>query len=448
MDDPVSYVSLHIPLVSGYGFDWQVVAWFGGVVLLLVCSALISGSEVAYFALSRKDIDTITNVSLRKRVERLLSHPKRLLATILISNNAVNLAIVILSGFITGFFFTNSDLPAWLIFLVQVVFVTFLILLFGEVLPKVYATKYPGGFLRVMSRPLYILSVALRWLSDPLVISTSLIDRRIRKKNTSISADDLSAVIDFTSDTSITEEEKKIWKGIVEFGTIEVKETMTPRTDVMALEMDTPYKEVLAFILDSGYSRIPVYKSSFDKVVGILYIKDLLPYLDKEDFNWQSLLRPVYYVPEKKMIDDLLKEFQAKKIHLAVVVDEYGGTSGIITLEDVIEEIVGEINDEFDDEQIVYSRLDDENFVFEGKTSLVNMCRILDIDYSTIEEYAGDAESIAGLILQLNGSLPEKNQVIDCNHLRFTIESVDKKRIKRIKVTLLQPDPTGNTSYE
>lgn len=448
MDDPASYVSLHIPLISGSGFDWQLIAWFGGVVLLLICSALISGSEVAYFALSRKDIDAITTVGLRKRVERLLAHPKRLLATILISNNAVNLAIVILSGFITGFFFVESDLPSWLIFLVQVVLVTFMILLFGEVLPKVYATKYPGGFLRIMSGPLYILSVALRWLSDPLVISTSLIDRRIRKKNTSISADDLSAVIDFTSDTSITEEEKKIWKGIVEFGTIEVKETMTPRTDVMALEITTPYKEVLAFILDSGYSRIPVYKSSFDKVVGILYIKDLLPHLDKDDFNWQSLLRPVYYVPEKKMIDDLLKEFQAKKIHMAVVVDEYGGTSGIITLEDVIEEIVGEINDEFDDEQIVYSRLDDENFVFEGKTSLVNMCRILDIDYNMVEEYAGDTESIAGLVLQLNGSLPEKNQVIDCNQLRFTIESVDRKRIKRIKVTLLQPDPTGNTSYE
>lgn len=441
MDDPLSYRSGLLAML--FTWDWSASLSVGALLLLLVSSGLISGSEVAFFSLTEKDLDEIKQDGLRKRIRDLLNRPKKLLATLLIANNSVNLAIVILSGIITTPIFEAAQLPDWLLFALQIVLVTFLILLFGEVIPKVYASKYPGFFVHRLNGPLAVLNTLFSPVTRPLVASTNFLDKRLsRLAQKSLSSDELSAVIDMTQDETITDEEKKIWKGIVEFGTIEVKETMTPRTDVMALDITLPFPEAMKKILDSGYSRIPVYTDSLDKIEGILYIKDLLPHIDSENFDWTTLLRPAYFVPEKKKIDDLLKEFQAKKNHIAIVVDEYGGSSGIITLEDVIEEIVGEINDEFDDEQIVYSRLDDENFVFEGKTPLINLCRILEIEYAEIEEFVGDAESLAGLVLQLNGQIPEKNQVIPCGKLIFTVESVDKRRIKRVKVNI------GNNSVE
>lgn len=437
MDDPYSktiHLSPAIFLIGTFdaGHFWSFIA----IAILLVLSALMSGSEVSYFSLSSKQIDELTNESLKKKIQSILSKPKKLLATILIANNAVNLAIVIISGFLTDYFFESSQLPFWVEFIIQVVAVTFIILLFGEVLPKVYATYDPMSIAKLMINPMLFLNKALSWLSTPLMLSSSFIDKRLRKKEKSVSAGHLSAVIDLTQDESVTEEEKRIWKGIVEFGTISVKETMKPRIDVMAVDISITFNELLDEILKAGYSRIPVYEDTFDHVKGVLYIKDLLPYLEeKNDFEWQKLMRPPFYVPENKKIDDLLKEFQAKKMHMAIVVDEFGGSSGIVTLEDIIEEIVGEINDEFDDDEIVYSKLDEQNYVFEGKTTLINLCRIMDIEYESLEPYVGESDTLAGLILELNGQIPIRNQILDCNHLRFTIESVDRRRIKRIKVT-------------
>jgi putative hemolysin len=435
LDEPPSLSGLHlittIPL-SGFtsGMVWYIVA----IVLLLVCVAFMSAAEVAYFSITRKEIDEMPE-GLRKKVLKLLESPKKLLATILVIHNGVNLSIVILSEFIKEEIIHGHSYNPIVSFLLQVVLITLIILLFGEVIPKVYGTQYPKSIVKFMVRPLLVLNRVMIFMTGPLMLSSALFDRKL-KRNNSLSAGDLEAVIDLTQDENVSEAEKKIWKGIVEFGTISVKETMKPRVDVIALDIECNFNQVLNVILDAGYSRLPVYRESFDHIEGLLYIKDLLPHLGKDkDFEWQKLMRPTYFVPETKKIDDLLKEFQEKKVHLAIVVDEYGGSAGIVTLEDVIEEIVGEINDEFDDEEIVYSRLDNDNFVFEGKTTLVNMCRIIDIEYSEIEKYVADADTIAGLLLELNGKLPEKEQIIECDGLKFKVESVDKRRIKRVKVT-------------
>ena len=394
----------------------------------------MSAAEVAFFSVTRKEIDEMPD-GLRKHVIKLLEKPKKLLATILVIHNGVNLSIVILSEFLKEEIIPAGTLNPIVSFLLQVVLITLIILLFGEVLPKVYGTQYPKTIIKFMVRPLRILNRLMVWITGPLMLSSAWFDKKGKNKNASLTSHDLEAVIELTRDETVTEEEKKIWKGIVEFGTISVKETMKPRVDVIGLDIESSFKEVMGVILQAGYSRLPVYSGSFDKIEGVLYIKNLLPHLGKEDFEWQTLIRNAYFVPENKKIDDLLKEFQDKKVHMAVVVDEYGGSAGIVTMEDIIEEIVGEINDEFDDEELVYSRLDNENFVFEGKTSLINMCRIIDIEYSDIEKYVADADTIAGLLLELNGKLPEREQIIDCDRLRFKVESVDKRRIKRVKVT-------------
>ncbi len=436
MDEPPSFNGLSllttIPLA---GFNLAILWYILIILFLLVCVALMSAAEVSFFSITRKEIDEMPD-GLRKNVLHLLDKPKKLLATILVIHNGVNLSIVILSEFLKEEVLPAGTINPILSFLLQVVLITLVILLFGEVVPKVYGTQNAKSIIKVMVRPLLFLNKAMIWMTAPLMLSSSLFDRRLKKNNNSLSAGDLEAVIELTKDETVTEEEKKIWKGIVEFGTISVNETMKPRMDVISLDIESNFKEVLTVILEAGYSRLPVYRGSFDKIEGVLYIKDLLPYLNQDAmFEWQSLIRPTYFVPETKKIDDLLKEFQEKKMHMAIVVDEYGGSSGIVTLEDVIEEIVGEINDEFDDDEIVYSRLDDDNYVFEGKTSLINMCRIIDIEYSDIEPYAADADTIAGLLLELNGTLPEKEQIINCEKLRFKVESVDKRRIKRVKVT-------------
>jgi len=420
-----------IPLT---GFSGVAVGYVIAILLLLVCVAFMSAAEVAFFSISRKEIDEM-NEGSRKNVLKLLDKPKKLLATILVIHNGVNLSIIILSEFLKEELIPEGALNPIVSFLLQVVLITLIILLFGEVVPKVYGTQNPKSIVKFMVRPLLVLNKVMIWMTGPLMLSSALFTKKKGNQN-SLNAGDLEAVIELTKDENVTEEEKKIWKGIVEFGTISVKETMKPRVDVVAIDIESNFKEVVDVIIKAGYSRLPVYENNFDKIEGVLYIKDLIQHLNKpETFEWQTLIRSTYFVPETKKIDDLLKEFQEKKVHMAIVVDEYGGSAGIVTLEDVIEEIVGEINDEFDDDEIVYSRLDDSNFVFEGKTSLINMCRIIDIEYSDIQPYVADADTIAGLLLELNGTLPEKEQIIDCEKLRFKVESVDKRRIKRVKVT-------------
>ncbi|MCK4677033.1 MAG: gliding motility-associated protein GldE [Bacteroidales bacterium] len=407
---------------------------------LLMCSALIAGSEIAFFSLSPLQTEEIKTISSKKNklITSLLENPKYLLATILISNNFVIVSIVILSTYLTSELFDLHAHPV-VTFISQVIIVTTLILLFGEILPKIYATQYPVRFANIMARPLLILKKLCFPLSLFLVRSTSLIDKRISKKGTGISRSDLSKAVDFTSDESTPEEEKNILKGIAKFGATEVREIMKSRVDVTAVDSKTKFPELIEIINDSGYSRIPVFEESFDNILGILYVKDLLPHLGKPtDFQWLFLIRPAIFVPEIKRINDLLKEFKVKKIHLAIVVDEYGGTSGIITLEDILEEIVGEISDEFDTESdmIIYKKLDDNNYLFEGKTLINDFCKILKIDDEIFDEVKGESESLAGLILEIVGRMPEKNEQVSFKEYRFKIISADKRRIKQIKLTI------------
>jgi putative hemolysin len=325
-------------------------------------------------------------------------------------------------------------------FIIQVVVVTALILLFGEIMPKIYASQNPITMARVMSRPILVMRRLFYPLSSILVKSTTIIDRQIARKGHNISIDDLSEALQLTTaDNKTPEEEKKILKGIVKFGDTMVREIMRPRIDVTAVEDKTPYTDLMATILESGYSRIPVYHESFDNITGILYVKDLLPHLNREDdFNWQQLQRPAFFIPENKRIGDLLQEFQVKKIHLAVAVDEYGGTSGIVTLEDILEEIVGEINDEFDSEtdNIHFSKIDDFNYIFEGKTLLNDFCKVLGIEDRIFEEAKGESDTLAGLMLELAGKIPDINEKFRFDQYVFQAETVDKRRIKRIRVII------------
>lgn len=411
------------------------------MLLLLLFSALISGSEIAFFSLDPPQLHELKANKDQKNstILKLLETPRRLLATILIANNFVNVGIVILSTYITSELFYLEKFPV-LAFVVQVIVVTSMILLFGEIIPKVYATQYPVKFARFMSKPLRILLRIFSPLSSLLVNSTNFIDRRLANRNQNFSMDELSQAIDIATDEDSTKEEKQILKGIVKFGDIEVKEIMKSRTDVTAVSVELDFKELLDLILDSGYSRIPAFSESFDNITGILYIKDLLPYLGKgKDFRWQELLRPAFFVPENKKINDLLKEIQEKKIHMAVVVDEYGGTSGLVTLEDILEEIVGEISDEFDveEEESFYEKIDKNNFIFEGKTSLNDMCKVLEIEPHTFDKVKGDSDSLAGLILELEGKIPGKLDNIKFDKFVFKILEADHRRIKSVRVSLI-----------
>lgn len=407
------------------------------LVILLVASALVSGSEVAFFSLKMQDIDQAKSLSKNTvdRLTDLLDHPKTLLATILISNNFINVGIVILSAFITNLMFDFSD-NATLGFVVQIIAITFLILLFGEVLPKVYASKNRLGFSVMMSQPMLVMRSLFRPVSSVLVRSSGWIEKRLKSTAESLSVDDLHQALELTSQENASEEEHKILEGIVKFGSTTVKQIMKPRLDVVCVDITWDYQRVLDLILDSGYSRIPVYQENFDQVKGVLYIKDLIPHVDAPaDFAWNDLLREAFFVPENKKIDDLLKEFQERKIHLAVVVDEFGGTSGIITLEDVIEEIVGEISDEFDDEELVYSKLDEHTFVFEGKIHLNDFYKVVKADSAVFDEHRFEADTLAGFLLEIAGKFPERNEEIDFDRYRFKVESIEGRRIKRIKVS-------------
>jgi len=412
------------------------------LLILLICSALISGAEVAFFSLSTNDFVDIEESPNRKMVlvKNLLNKPKKLLATILVANNAINIAIVLLFTSLGNIIFpeiTETFLGISIRFLFEVVLITFLILLFGEILPKVYAIRNKKKFASLMAYPLKVLDVIFTPLSTPMQRITLWIQKQLGDQKTSFNVDQLSQALELTSEDDTTKEEQKILQGIVSFGNTDTKQVMRPRMDVFALQKGDPYNRILKQIKDNGYSRIPVYEENIDNIVGILYIKDLLPHLNKKSFDWSTLLREPYFVPENKKLDDLLSEFKQKKNHLAIVVDEYGGTSGLITLEDIIEEIVGDISDEFDDEGIIYSQLDDYNWVFEGKTSLNDFYKIVkDIDEAAFESKKGEAETIAGFVLEISGSFPRKNEIINFKNYAFTIEAVDKKRIKQLKFTI------------
>tara|TARA_B100000768_G_scaffold26600_1_gene24697 strand:+ start:30121 stop:31353 length:1233 start_codon:yes stop_codon:yes gene_type:complete len=402
---------------------------------LIICSALISGSEVAFFSIDPKKWNKKEEKISYKLIGKLLEKPNKLLATILIANNFVNVGIIILSTYITSNVFNFESAPI-LKFIIQVVVVTFLLLMLGELIPKVFANQNPLKFARIMAHPLMFLNKLFYPLSSVLVHSTSFIEKRFNSKGYNISVDDLSNVLDIAGENDTNIEEKRILRSIVEFGNIQVKEIMKSRVDVTAFSINTSFDEVKKEIIKSGYSRTPVYSESFDKIKGILYIKDLLPHLDTKEFEWKTILRSPFFVPEGKMIDDLMREFQQKKIHLAIVVDEYGGTSGIVTLEDIIEEIVGDINDEFDDDGVKFSKLDSQNYIFEGKTSINDALKILNLDFDYFDEIKGESDSLAGLILEMKGNIPDVGEVLKFNHLTFKIESVDKRRIKRVKITI------------
>tara|TARA_R110001632_G_scaffold19898_16_gene59909 strand:+ start:854 stop:2197 length:1344 start_codon:yes stop_codon:yes gene_type:complete len=415
--------------------------------LLLICSALISGTEVAFFSLSPTDILKISEESKQDNpIVKLLQKPRKLLATILITNNFINILIVLifaslgemflqdqnLSLEILGFFIPTSIIK----FSIEVISVTFLILLFGEVLPKVYASRRALQFCNYMSKPIQFLNVILTPLSYPLINLTKIIEKRLGSKNSNFSVEILSQALELTSQGATTKDEQKILEGIVSFGNTETVQIMKPRIDIFALSETETYQEVLSKILKHGYSRNPVYKDSIDNIIGVLYSKDLLGHLNKDEFKWQKILREPFFVPENKKLDDLLGEFRERKNHLAIVVDEYGGTSGLVTLEDVIEEIVGDINDEFDNDDLSYSKIDANNYIFDGKITIKDFCKILeDNDEERFEELKGESETIAGFILELSGKFPKLGDKIKFDNYTFVIEALDRKRIKQLKVT-------------
>lgn len=424
------------------GSDWlSVIISFILIGLLLLCSALMSGSENAFFSLSTQTLDELreTDSSYARATVYLLNHPKKLLATILIANNFVNVAVVMISSFIVSIVF-NFTLYPLAGFILQVVVITFLIVMIGEVLPKIYAVQNSMKLVKLMAVPMLSLSKLLYPFVYVLEKSTSIIDKRITKKGHMLSIDELTHAINITSEEDAPNDEKEILRSIVNFGNISVKEIMKPRMDVVAYENTITLSELIKEINEWGYSRIPVYEDNFDKVIGVLYIKDLLPHLNKDDsFKWQQLIKPPYFVPESKKIDDLLKEFQSKRVHLAVVVDEYGGTNGIVTMEDILEEIFGEIKDEFDDDELFYSKLDENNYVLEAKIPLNDMCKLMELDDNVFDSIRGESDTLGGMILEITRKIPNLKQKVEFGNFTFTIESVDKRKIKRVKVTINRP---------
>lgn len=411
------------------------------IVILLILSALVSGSEVAYFSLSPAEKHKIAGRSSKRNsyIIKNLESPEQLLATILVANNFINVGIVILSSFTVDSLVDFTQEPI-LGFVVQVIVISFIILLFGEIIPKVYSTHHPLKFARFIAIPLHFLIKLLRPVNSILIYSTSFLNNRIHAYNKHISIDELSQALELTSQTEL-KDENEILKGIVKFGNKSVAEIMRSRVDVVSVEMNSSYSSIMKIITETGFSRIPVYSGSFDNIKGILYIKDLLPHAFKgTTFRWQSIIRPPFFVPETKKIDDLLEEFQKNKVHMAIVVDEYGGTSGIVTLEDVLEEIVGEITDEFDEDEKFYTKIGENKFLFDGKTMLNDFYKITGSEDTVFDEVKGEADSLAGLILELKGEIPGKNDTINYKNYVFTIEAVDNRRIKQIKVEIKNPE--------
>lgn len=430
--DPALLISLTVASTS-ISIKWVLLG------ILLLCSALISGAEVAFFSLTSSMLEEAKEERKRHiaRIEFMLKNPKRLLATILVANNFINIAIVLLFANLSETLFNGIENSYVQLFL-EIVVITFIILLFGEILPKIYANRNNLSFAQFMAGTLFRLDqYFLFFLTQPMSKFTLFLEHRFGQRSKTFSVDQLSEALELTEQSDTTKEEDKILQGIVSFGNTDTKQVMRPRVDVFALSTTLSLDEIVSLIIENGYSRIPVYKDRLDKIEGILYSKDLMPNLHNRSFDWTTLLREPYFVPEHKKLDDLLKEFQQKKIHIAIVVDEYGGTSGVVTLEDLIEEIVGDISDEFDDEDIEYSKIDAKNYVFEAKVSLKDFYRITDLQIEEeFEKAKGEAETLGGFILETAQSLPSLRQKVRFEKVCFTIESVDKKRIKRVKVTL------------
>lgn len=429
-----------LPVITG-----GVWAGFAAILVLLALSALTSLAEVAFFSLTPGQLHEMNSRedNAGRAVQHLLETPKKLLATLLIGNSFFNVSIVIISTILTSILVNFQTFPYWAAFLLQVVAVSAIILLLGEILPKIYAARHSLAAARYLAGPVMVLTRLFYPLSTLMVRYTGLIDRRISRKVLHGTPNGVADAHDLSTREENPGDEQKMMQGIARFSDIEVKEIMRSRLDVTAVDISTSYFELLKTIIDSGYSRIPAYDGNFDQVSGILYIKDLLPHLnEKEDFRWDTLLREPFFIPENKRISDLLQEFQQKKIHMAIVVDEYGGTAGIVTLEDIIEEIVGEISDEHDAPvgDVEFSRLDERSFIFEGKTSLNDFCKIVGIDDDTFDEVKGESDSLAGLLLELFEKMPEKGEKTEYGQFLFTVKVVDKRRIKKILVTLKEEE--------
>ena len=424
-------ISVHSPTISAI-----IAIVLAG--LLLLVSGFASASEIAFFSLSPSDLNAIDEKKhpSDEKIRKLLDDTERLLATILITNNFVNVTIIMLCNF---FFMSVFEFHSPIAeFLILTVILTFLLLLFGEIMPKIYSAQKTLAFCRFSAPGIWMFRSLFYPVASMLVRSTSFLNKHFARKNHNISVDELSHALELT-DKAELKEENNILEGIIRFGGETVKEVMTSRLDVVDLDIRTPFKDVLQCIIENAYSRIPIYSENRDNIKGILYIKDLLPHLNKVDFRWQSLIRPAYFVPETKMIDDLLRDFQANKIHIAIVVDEFGGTSGIVTMEDIIEEIVGEIHDEYDDEERTYAVLNDHTWVFEAKTQLTDFYKITKVDEEVFDEVAGDSDTLAGLLLELKGEFPALHEKVTYDHYEFEVLEMDNRRILKVKFTINTP---------
>lgn len=412
------------------------------ILVLLLMTAITAGAETAYFSLNAKDINqlkTMEQPNARQAI-RLLDQPKMLLATILVANNFVNIAIVISTNLLVSGILP-PHISGWISFLIQVVAVTFLLVLFGEVLPKVYATQNNMRMALFSAPVLQVMIRVFRPVSRVLVSSTGYIEQKLGKKTASnISNEDVEHAIELTVGHTATREEVNIFKGILKFSNITVRQIMRTRHDVSGISYDITFPEVQKMAIDVGYSRMPVYKESLDKIAGMIHTKDFLPHTDDTGFDWHQLIRPAYFVHEGKFIEDLLKEFQQKRIHFAIVVDEFGGTSGIVTLEDIMEEIIGDIKDEFDDDDLHFKKIDDHNFIFEGKTLINDVCRLIGEPSDTFDSVRGESDSVAGLILEISGKFPALNETISYAQYDFTVLNIDKMRIQRVKLTINEPE--------
>lgn len=450
LNDPSSILPLEvIPLDSGAtiaGFSMTgTIIGFSVLAILLLASAMISGSEAAFFSLSPLDKENLKNDSDKSAgyVSEMMERPKDLLATILITNNFVNVGIVILSSTLIASIYPTTPENETIHFIVEVFLITLILLLLGEVIPKIYATKNAIRFSKMMGRVLYILDKAppISWMRAMLVKGSGFIQRKVGKGKVDISSDELEQALALTKDEDDPDEKHKILEGIVKFGATEVRQIMKSRLDVYAIDSTSNFKEVMAMILESGHSRIPVYSENFDHILGVLFIKDLLPFIGRgeEKEDWLELIRKPFFVPENKKIDDLLKEFQDKRFHIAMVVDEYGGTSGIVTLEDILEEIVGDITDEFDDDKLVYTKIDSNTYLFEGKTALVDFYKVMGIEDKDLEIESKAADTLGGFITEIAGKILMNNEFIQSGNIKLIVESSDKKRIKMIKAVKLEP---------
>ena len=433
------FLNSHITLLANINMQGTTVLIII-LLTLLFFSFVLSGSEVAFFSLTYKDINLLKTKQqvAYKRIIDLLEEPKILLGALLVANSFINIAIIIISNILIGNTFDFEKVNAvWLEFVIKVVSVTFLLLLFGEIMPKVLATQNNIRFAKEAGPLIELVFYTCKRMSTWLVKYSDIIEKKLSNKNNPYSLEELDHAIDLTSSTDASVKEKNILKGIIKFGNITVKQIMKTRVDVNGIDKETTFPELLKLVGDLHYSRLPVYEEDLDKVVGMIHTKDLIPHLEQPDnFDWHTLIRQAFFVHEQKMIEDLLKEFQTKRTHFAVVVDEFGGTSGIVTLEDILEEVIGDIKDEFDEEEVDFKKIDDNNYLFEGRTMLNDVCKAMDLVVDTFDTVKGESDSLAGLVLELAGEIPVALQVVPCGDFEFTVLEVVKNRIQKIKVNI------------